>query len=81
MDTDSITLDEAARLLGVSRETARRRLKAGEIEGRQLNPRLWLVSRASVEAATAGRRRTGPRPKAAGCAATEGAHDAAAVNH
>jgi excisionase family DNA binding protein len=44
-----ITATEAGRLLGLTSRRVRQLLEEGELEGEQINPRLWLVKRQSVE--------------------------------
>jgi excisionase family DNA binding protein len=45
-----ITTAEAAKLLGVTRMHVVRLIHAGVLEGRMVNPRLWLVNRQSLRA-------------------------------
>lgn len=48
-DPEYISTTEAARLLGVSRPWVTILINRGELEAVKLNPRAWLVNRASVE--------------------------------
>ena len=47
--TEWVTTVEAARMLSRSRRRVLQLIKAGELEAKRINPRLWLVSRESVE--------------------------------
>jgi len=46
--TGWVTTAEAAKMLSRSRRRVLQLIKAGELEAKQLNPRLWLVNRESV---------------------------------
>lgn len=46
---DVLTSEEAAQVIGVSGRRVRELLKSGELPGRPVNERLWLVTRASAE--------------------------------
>ena len=50
-DLAYLTLDEAAALLGVSRETVRRRVLVGALPGLRITRDLWRVERAALVAA------------------------------
>lgn len=65
MRTDTITAAEAARLLGVKPDTISRYVKRGYLTPVQrVTPRLWLYSRAEVEALRSARPPSGrPRTK------------------
>jgi excisionase family DNA binding protein len=47
--TEWVTTAEAAKMLSRSRRRVLQLIKAGELEAKQLNPRLWLVNRQSVK--------------------------------
>lgn len=44
-----ITVTEAARMLALAETTVRKRLRLGQMAGRQITTRLWLIDRAEVE--------------------------------
>lgn len=58
-----MTVSEAAIVLGVSRDTVLRRIKAGELPSERMGARLLAIPRDAVEQAQSGRRKTGPKEK------------------
>lgn len=55
---------DAARILGMSVSGVRTRLERGQMQGKRVGPRLWLIPRDEVERwRERGRQRTGPKPK------------------
>ena len=46
--TYTISVRDAARLLGVSRRRVLQMIEAKRLQARQVNPRLWLVSSGSI---------------------------------
>jgi excisionase family DNA binding protein len=58
-----ITVVQAADLLGITKRHVLRLIASGEIEGRQLASRAWLVNRASLANWTPKRRRKPKEPK------------------
>jgi 5-methylcytosine-specific restriction protein A len=47
-DDPTLTVQEAAAVLGVEASVIRRRLIAGRMRGHKVNPRLWLISKREV---------------------------------
>lgn len=59
-----MTVTEAARELGLTTAAVRIRLERGQMQGRLVHPRLWLIPRGEVERAKlAGRQKPGPKPR------------------
>ncbi|MGE3597360.1 MAG: helix-turn-helix domain-containing protein [Dehalococcoidia bacterium] len=55
---------EAAQALGMSVSGVRTRLERGQMQGKRVGPRLWLIPRDEVERwKTLGRQKTGPKRK------------------
>jgi excisionase family DNA binding protein len=61
-NSDWITTQEAAELIGVSRDHVTHLLRVGHLEGNKLL-RDWLVSRTSAEQYAAQDRKPGPRKR------------------
>jgi len=59
---ETLTVTEAARELGLSATAVRYRLERGQLAGRRVHSRLWLIPREVVEQAKAAGRLT-PGPK------------------
>jgi hypothetical protein len=47
---NEISTAEAARIIGLSANQIRLHLESGKLKGRRVNPRTWLVDKASAEA-------------------------------
>lgn len=60
-----MTVTEAAQALGMTAGGLRSRLKRGDMTGKHVHARLWLIPVAEVERwKELGKQRTGPKPKA-----------------
>lgn len=74
---EMLTVAEAARELGISHAGVHRRLVRGDMRGRLMHGRLWLVSRAEVERWKE-RGKLSPGPKRRSPPTGEGEEDATA---
>lgn len=63
MITDGIGVGEAAELIGISAAHVRKLLRDGELVGRKLGPRVWIVSRKSALAFSRNRPKLGRPPQ------------------
>lgn len=61
--TDGISVGEAAELIGVSAAHVRKLLRDGDLVGRKISPRIWLVSRKSALAFSRNRPKLGRPPQ------------------
>lgn len=61
--TDGIGVGEAAVLIGCTAAHVRKLLRDGDLVGRKLSPRIWLVSRKSALAFSRNRPRLGRPPQ------------------